>query len=65
MDKLVRPREVEITPEMIEAGVFALHDFGGAEDVAATDSGLIVRAVFSAMSRAAARAPEQSACKSG
>ena len=41
--------EIEITPEMIEAGVNALFDFGPQEDFEATDQALIVREVFFAM----------------
>lgn len=41
--------EIEITPEMIEAGVNTLFDFGSQEDFEATDQALIVREVFCAM----------------
>ena len=44
---------VAITPKMIEAGVYALFDFGGAEDLQATDPALIVSQIFCAMQRAA------------
>ena len=41
--------DVEITPEMIEAGINALLDFGPREDFEATDPALIVREVFCVM----------------
>ena len=40
---------VEITSEMIEAGINALADFGPREDFEATDPALIVREVFCEM----------------
>ena len=49
--------EIEITPQMILAGVYALQDFGSYEDFSATNPELIVCAVFSAMRRAGLLAP--------
>jgi len=43
------------TPVMVEAGIAALQDFGGSEDFWATDPGLIVGTVFSAMLAAGQR----------
>lgn len=47
-----RPAEIEITQEMIEAGVNAFLDLGELEDIRATSEGLIVAQIFQAMRRA-------------
>lgn len=47
-DRQAGPK-IEITPEMIEAGVDVLFDFGPQEDFEATDPALIVREVFCVM----------------
>ena len=44
--------EIEITPEMIEVGIYALMGFGGQDDFTATDPTLIVREIFVVMRRA-------------
>ena len=49
--------EIEITPAMIRAGVYALADFGPREDFEATDQALIVREVFCVMRDAARPVP--------
>ena len=44
------------TPDMIEAGVYALQGFGSLEDFYATNPALVVRAVFEAMQNAGVQA---------
>ncbi len=53
--------EIEVTLEMIEAGIAALLEFGCREDFEATDSSFIVREIFSAMQRVACPVPAPTA----
>ena len=53
--------EIQVTPEMIEAGIAALLEFGCREDFEATDSSFIVREIFSAMQRVACSVPAPTA----
>ncbi len=46
------PASVEITPEMIDAGVGQFLDFGSDEDLRATDPQNVVRWIFEAMAEA-------------
>jgi len=52
---------VKITPAMIEAGEYALMDFGPSEDLCATDPALVVQAVFLAMLGASSPSRERAA----
>lgn len=59
MTEETRQADIQITPAMITAGVYALQDFGDREDFQATSRELIVRTVFDAMLRAVASTPSR------
>ncbi len=60
MSKRQAGAEVEITPEMVEAGIDVLLDFGTGEDLAASELSLVVKAILSAMRGAAGQSRDRS-----